>query len=602
MPPKLTRRKRRLITTTLSISLFLIVTFIIIWLSSTSEKPYRPGEKIEGLTDDLARSIPKDYPRVSFADATAEAKITFQHFFGRREVQLVEDMGSGAAWGDYNNDGWLDLFVVNEAGPISMTAEEVQKSPARCALYLNKGDGTFEDVIEQSGIDFRGWGMAAKWSDYDNDGWLDLFISCYGKNVFYQNKGNGTFTDITKQSGLGNKDGFWTGISWADYNRDGWLDLYVCGYVQYTYQEAQEISIQYDVEISASLNPSSFKPDINLFYQNNGDGTFTEIAKKAGVQNPKGRSLSAVWCDFDEDSWPDLYVANDVSDNALFRNLGNGTFEEISLSAWVADYRGAMGLAVGDWDGDADMDIFVTHWIAQENALYSNLLSQLAELDVSNTSLRFMDEADRYGLGQIALDYISWGTSFFDYDNDGNLDLFVTSGSTFQQKEKPYLLVPMTNQLFWNRDKVEDGFYDVSAVSGEVFKQENVGRGAAFADYDNDGDIDIFIVSNGGPAQLLKNQGGNSNNWLKVQVEGNKSNRQGIGAKLKLFVNDAIQVTQVGIQSSYCSQNSLIQHFGLGNELNADSLEVVWPSGLRQTLYDIKANQTIYVAEGEPAK
>ncbi|MCI0699011.1 CRTAC1 family protein [candidate division KSB1 bacterium] len=429
---------------------------------------------------------------------------------------------------------------------------------------------------------------------------VDLFVSCYGENVFYQNNGNGTFTDKTKKTRLGGLKGFWESAAWADFNRDGFLDLYVCGYVKYAYQEEQQVTLQYDVEVPTSLNPSAFEPERNLLYRNNGhaEAGFTEMAEKAGVANLQGRSLSAAWCDFDEDGWPDLYVANDVSDNVMFRNLGNEKFEDISHAAWVADYRGAMGLGVGDWEGDQDMDIFITHWIAQENALYSNLRSQLHEMKTASNALRFMDEADRFGLGQIALDFIGWGTAFCDYDNDGKLDLFVVNGSTFQQKEKPWLLEPMSYQLFWNRG-AKDGFYEVGVVSGEIFQRKYVGRGAAFGDYDNDGDVDVFVVENCGPGMLLRNDGGNQNHWLKAQLEGRQSNRQAIGARLRLVAGESAQIRQIGAQASYCSQNSLIEHFGLGNAAKVDTLEIIWPSGLRQTLQNLAADQTVKVIEGE---
>ncbi|MDP6965722.1 MAG: CRTAC1 family protein [Candidatus Marinimicrobia bacterium] len=598
MAAKSSRRRRRLITTTLGVSSFIVAVTAIIWLISKPDRPYIPGEKIEGLTAELERTIPDNYPKITFVDATHDAGISFRHFSGRRSSQLPEDMGSGAAWGDYDNDGWLDLFVANEAGPLTLTEEEVAASAAHCALYRNNGDGTFEEVSSEAGVDLRACAMAPTWGDYDNDGWLDLFISCYGKNVFYHNNGDGTFSDKTTETGLGGRPGFWTGASWSDFNRDGFIDLYVCGYVQYASSENKKTTLQYDVEVPVSINPSSFRPDRNLLYRNNGDGSFSEISSKAGVEDLRGRSLSAAWCDFDEDGWPDLYVANDVSDNVLFRNLGNETFEEISHVAHVADYRGAMGIAVGDWDGDADMDMYITHWLAQENALYSGMLSQLTRLDIASNTTKFMDEADRHGLGQIALDFIGFGTSFFDYDNDGWLDLYVANGSTIQRREKSWLLIPMPDQLFWNRG-TEEGFYDVSTVSGEVLQSEHVGRGAAFADYDNDGDVDIFVVNNDGPGLLLRNDGGNQNKWLQLRLEGTQSNRQAIGARLRLAARDRVQSRQVGAQSSYLSQNSLVEHFGLGNASKADTIEIIWPSGLTEVLRHVASGQTLHIVEGE---
>ena len=598
MPHALSRRQRRMLTTATFSLIFVAAAIAIVFITTRSEPTYRPGEAVEGLTADLDRSVPGDYPRITFTDVTDRSGITFRHFSGHRTTQLPEDMGSGAAWADYDNDGWLDLFVVNQAGPLTLSADEVRSSSARSALYRNNGDGTFTDVSASAGIDYRSHGMGAAWGDYDNDGWPDLVVSSYGENELFRNNGDGTFERRSEQSGIGAYQGFWTGVSWGDFDRDGLLDLYVAGYVKYSDLGKMPPSLQYDVEAPPSLNPSVFAPQRNLLYRNNGDGTFTEMAYQAGVANPQGRSLAAAWVDLDDDGWPDLYVANDVSDNALFRNLGNGLFEEVSLAARVADYRGAMGIAVGDWDGDADVDLFITHWIAQENALYNNMRTQRLELDLPRSrTLQFMDEADRYGLGQIALDYVGWGTSFFDYDNDGSLDLFVVNGSTLQEDDDPRLLVGMRDQLFWNRN-AEEGFYDVSAVSGQYFATESVGRGAAFGDYDNDGDTDVFVVNNGGRAVLLRNDGGNTNRWLKIRLEGRQSNRSAIGAKLRLVAGPTVQIREVGSQSSYLSQNSLIAHFGLGSRAQADTLEIVWPSGLREILTNVAADQTLHLVEG----
>ncbi len=599
MLPTLPRRKRRvLFTVVIAAILLAVITTVVVLISFTPEAPYRPGENIAGLTSDLDRTIPSDYPRVRFKDVSAEAGLTFIHFSGRRTTQLPEDMGSGAAWADYDNDGWQDLFVVNMAGSLDLTPGELQASTAHCELYHNNGDGTFTEVSAAAGVDYRGWGMAAAWGDYDNDGWTDLFVTSYGENLLFKNNRDGTFSGWTKQAGLGGQKGFWAGASWADYDRDGFLDLYVCGYVKYT-AESNQSSLQYDTEVPSSINPSSFSPERNLLYRNNHDGTFSEVAMLAGVADQNGRSLSAAWCDFNGDLWPDLYVANDVSDNSFFINTGDGKFHENGNDSWVSDYRGAMGIAVGDWDGDSDMDMFITHWIAQENALYSNLSAQFASAAVARgRRVKFADEADRYGLGQIALDFIGWGTSFFDYDNDGKQDLFVANGSTFQQKDMPWLLQPMPSKLFWDKGR-QEGFFDVSSVSGEYFAQQYVGRGAAFADYDNDGDIDIFVLNNGGPGILLRNEGGEQKNWLKVFVQGRKSNRSAIGTKLRLVTGNSVQVQQVGAQSSYCSQNSLVSHFGVGTHSKVDTLEIEWLSGRTQIFTGLAANQVLSVIEGE---
>jgi tetratricopeptide (TPR) repeat protein len=596
-----TRRRRQLLLTSAGAFVFLVAATVAALRWRGPEQTYQPGEDREGITSELARDLPENYPRVTFTDVTRAAGIEFVHFSGKRSSQLPEDMGSGAAWGDYDNDGWMDLIVANEVGPLTIAEEERRQSPARARLYHND-HGTFSDVTDNAGIDFRGWGMGVAWGDYDNDGNVDLVLTAYGRNILYHNDGNGTFTDKSLASRVGTPVGFWTGASWGDYNRDGFLDLYVTGYVKYTRPENGNGQARYDIENPASINPASFPPERNLLFRNNGNGTFTEVAAVAGVTNITGRGLSAAWADFDDDGWVDLYVANDQSDNAFFRNLRNGKFSDISHSARVADYRSAMGIAVGDWDNDGAQDLFLTHWLAQENALYTNQLSEskkrLTGGDVSK--LTFMDEADRAGLGQISLDFVGWATSFIDYDNDGKVDLFVANGSTLQDKSDSTRLVPMRNQLFWNQGR-RSGFFDVSRVAGPTFGQEFVGRGAAFADYDNDGDEDVFIVNHGGPGILLRNDGGNRNHWLQVEVRGTKSNRQGIGATARVVVGGVTQTRQIGAQSSYLSQNNLIETFGLGPAAQADTVEVRWPAGARVVRAGVSANQRLLITESETA-
>ena len=558
---------------------------ISVQLLTRGEPAYSPGEELSGLTTALARGLPDDHPNVSFTDVTDSAGIDFRHFPAARTGQLPEDMGSGAGWADYDNDGWLDLLLVNIAGP--------------SRLYRNLGDGRFADATAQAGIDQVTIGMGVAWADYDDDGWTDVFLSAYGDNVLYRNLGNGTFSDVTAPAGMGGRSGFWAGASWQDYDRDGHLDLFVAGYVRYDPTLGEDgAELQYDVEIPPSLNPSSFRPHPNALWRNLGDGTFVDVAEIAGVSG-HGRSLGAVWADFDEDGWPDLYVANDVSDNVLYRNLGDGTFADVSHRAAVADYRGAMGLAVGDWDGDEDLDLFITHWIAQENALFSNLAADLSPAPGETRQLRFVDQADRFGLGQIALDFVGWGTTFFDYDHDGRLDLFVANGSTLPQSDRPELLVPMRDQLFWNRGAPE-GFFDVSGVAGDHFGREQVGRGAAFGDYDRDGDVDVVVVNHGGTPSLLRNEGGDRKSWIQMRLEGAASNRSAIGARIRVVAGGVVQTRVVAAQASYLSHNSLVQHFGLGEARQLDTLDVSWPGGARDIHTDIPARQAIRVVEGEP--
>jgi hypothetical protein len=570
---------------------------VVVFRTRPSPKPYTPGEQLEGVTSSLGREIPQDYPQITFTEVGKQAGIDFTHFAGSRSSQLPEDMGSGAAWGDYDGDGDFDLYVCNFTGPLTMDPAD---SDAGNKLYRNNGDGTFTDVTKEAGVDFRGYSMGAAWGDYDGDSDLDLWVTNFGTSILYRNNGDDTFTDITERAGVAGVEGFWTGASWSDYDRDGDLDIYICGYVQYRFDplDMEKVSLQYQADIPFTLNPSSYPPERNLLYRNNGDGTFTEVAKESGVDNASGRSLSAAWCDFDLDGWPDLYVANDISDNAMFKNLGKGRFVDVSHDAFVADYRGAMGLGVGDWDNDGDYDIFITHWIAQENALLNNLLYAFGEAEAKAERMFFMDISDHSGLGQIALDFVGWGTSFFDYDNDGLQDLLVVNGSTFQDSKDPKVLIPMRDLLFWNQGE-EKGFFEVGQVSGTILAEQRVGRGAAFADYDDDGDVDVFVVNHGGAAMLLRNDGGNRNNWLKVRLRGSGKNGHGLGAQIELVAKGKRQVQELGAQSSYLSQNAFEAHFGLGQLQQVEKLTVVFPSGKKVSRDGLAANQTVLIQENE---
>ncbi len=592
---RLPKRKRLIVRySVLSLGLLAAATLLLYQLRPEPE-PYVAGDRVEGVIDSLGRELPQDYPRITFQDVAAERGIDFQHFWGRRSTQLPEDMGSGAAWGDYDNDGDLDLYLCNIAAPLTATPQELASSPASSRLYRNEGNGTFADVTSAAGVEFRGLGMAAAWGDYDGDGHLDLVITGFGRNRLFHNRGDGSFEDSSEVTGIGGEEGFWSGASWGDYDNDGDLDLYVCGYVRYQFEAGDrgKTTRQYSGIVPYTLNPSSYDPERNLLFENLGRGSFREVAGKLGVDNLRGRSLAASWTDFDRDGWLDLYIANDISDNVMFRNLGKGRFQDVSHPAFVADYRGAMGLAVGDWDGDQDLDVFVTHWIAQENALLNNLLFAFGSTE-RRENLLFMDIADQVGLGQIALDYIGWGASFFDYDNDARPDLLAVNGSTFQDEQDPSLLKPMRPLLFWNAGE-DEGFFEVGGVSGSVFQEARVGRGAAFADFDRDGDVDVVIVNHSGKAQLLENRGDNRPGWFTVQVRASGMNRFGLGAWVELTAGGRTQLQQLGSQPSYLSQNALEAYFGLGAAAQVDRLTVILPDGRRRVLENLPANQLVAV-------
>lgn len=598
MPGKFWNRRRRLILryTSLSLAALSVVTILLIVLRGRTRR-YSPGEKVAGITHQLARGLPAGYPVVRFTNVAREAGIDFVHFPGTRSTQLPEDMGSGAAWGDYDGDGDPDLFVCNIAAPLTATPAEVAASTASNRLYRNNGDGTFTDVTAHAGLGYKGLGMGAAWADYDNDGDLDLVVTTYRRILLYRNRGDGTFQEVSAAAGLARHKRFWTGASWADYDGDGDLDLYVCAYVNYKYDAdyAGKTSPQFATEVPFTLNPSSYPPEPNALFRNNGDGTFTDVAKAAGVADPTGRSLNASWCDFDLDGRPDIYVANDVSDNAMFRNAGRGRFEDVSHQALVSDYRGAMGLAVGDYDSDGDFDIFITHWIAQENALFWNMLRNGPGI-TGPPELRFADIADMLGLGQKALNVIGWGTSFFDFDNDGQLDLFVSNGSTFQRENDPTRLVPMKNFLLWQKSP-EDGFFDLAPVSGPVFQQPHVGRGAAFADYDGDGDMDIFVVNSGEAPLLLRNDGGTGNHWIEVRLQTPNDGHSGLGAIVEVATDQRTQRRYLGCQPSYLSQNAMEAHFGLGRATLVNRVSVHFSDGVTRQRRNVAVDQRLIIKE-----
>ncbi len=588
---RLSRRQRRTLVAGTA-ALVMLVGLGTAALRQPAADRYDPSAQAEGITAELERETPSLVPTVRFSDVSDAAGVTMRHFPGVRSTQLPEDMGSGAAWGDYDDDGDDDLFVVNMRGPLG------EEGRGTSRLYRNDGGGRFSDVTEEAGLALEVYGMAAAWGDADGDGRIDLAVSAYGDLRLYRNAGDGRFEDVTARAGLAPYRRFWAGLSWADYDADGDLDLHVAGYVQYRFDpaDAARASTQVHAEVPYTLNPSSYPPERNLLLRNDGSGRFTDVARAAGVDNPTGRSLTAAWCDFDADGWLDLYVANDVSDNALYRNLGNGRFEDVSHATWVADPRGAMGLAVGDWDLDGDFDIFVTHWLAQENALYTNMLIGGRGLPAGR--LAFMDDADQRGLGQISLDFVKWGTSFFDYDNDGRQDLLSINGSTFQDPDDPRRLVPMRHQLYWNRSD-DAGFFEVSSAAGPALTTPSVGRGAAFADYDADGDVDVLVVNHGDGLRLLRNDGGNAARWLRVRVRGARDPR-GTGALVLVRTGDLTQRAQVDAQPSYLSQNSAVQHFGLGAHERADEVMVRFPNGREMRFTGVPAGQTLEVREPRP--
>jgi hypothetical protein len=599
------KRRRRLLLTAalLAVAAVVWITIGVILHQSKEPAAYRPGEKVEGITSKLSMGIPEEAPELVFTDVTLKAGLTFNHFSGPRSSQLPEDMGSGAAWGDYDNDGDEDLFLVSAGGALTLPKE--QRAP--CMLYENRGDGTFRQ--NTAFPETRIIGMAAAWGDYDCDGWLDLVVTGYNSLLLFRND-QGRFRIDSNLSAPG---GFWAGASWGDFDNDRDPDLYVCGYVRYkeVRGERPASTRQYGREVPYTLNPSSYEPGQNLLFRNNGDGTFKEVAVELGVDNPMGRSLGALWRDFDRDGFLDLYIANDISDNALYLNTG-GKFKDISHAAWVADYRGAMGLAAGDWNGDGDDDLFVTHWIAQENALYDSLFNDKAKQPTAagekNASpLRFMDLADMAGLGQVALRSIGWGTDFVDLDADGWLDLLVSNGSTFETEDQPPRLRPQSFFLFWNRNG--KSFHNLAPLIPDL-SGKSVGRGLAVCDYDLDGDLDFVRVNYAEGVQLFRNdgvkgaRGEKENNWVMFRLRSRAGRSKaltgrGEGARVVATVKGRRFLRGVGAPS-YLSQGGPSVHLGLGTARVVDSLEVYWLGGGKDVYTGLEANAYWELSEGKP--
>ena len=527
---------------------------------------------------------------VTFVDATDEAGIRFRHSSGTRSSLLPEDMGSGAAFADIDNDGDIDLYIVNIPRPLTQDARANSQTNV---LYRNNGDGTFTDITDSAGVGDQGYGMGCVFADYDGDGNLDLYVTNYGANILYRNNGDSTFTNVTKMAGVACE--LWsTGAAFADVDRDTDLDLYVCNYVTYDLEKLEQMqaeSLQSGKPVPSALNPHVFEPQDNVFYRNNGDGTFTDVTAEIGVAAPGGRSMQCIFSDFDNDNDLDLYVANDTSVNYVYHNDGNGVFADVSNESWAADFRGSMGLTAGDYDADGDTDLFMSHWVDEENALYRNLLKE----DPSSGHIRFVDESYSAMLAEVSIKQIGWGTALFDYDNDADLDIFVTNGSTFQELGNPEVLIPQADALY--RNNGDGTFTDVSGTTGIEALPARVGRGATFGDYDNDGDVDIFIVNNHAPATLLRNDGGNRNRWLHIELVGTDGNRNAIGAKIQLITTDRTQIREIYAGDSYMSANSFIAEFGLGDATQIETLQVTWLNGETKALHNIPTNQRVRVTQ-----
>ncbi len=536
-----------------------------------------------------APAISAAEPSVEFKDVTSQAKINFKHVHGGSGTKyIVETMGSGGCWLDYDRDGDADLYLVNGAPLPGFTSAQ----PPRNHLYRNNGDGTFVDVTTRAGVGDTGYGMGCAAADIDNDGDLDLYLSNFGPNVLYRNNGNGTFTDISAASGTDDPR-FGSSAAFADYDADGLVDLYVANYLDFTVKKNVYCG-DWRRSLRSYCHPDSYPAVPHVLYRNKGNGVFEDVTRKAGVLREDGKGMGVVWGDYDNDGDVDLYVANDSTANFLFMNSGDGTFKDRTLTGGAAfseegKTQAGMGTDAGDYDNDGDLDLFVTNLDMENNALYRN-----------TGRGTFEDQSFPGGVGESSFLLVGFGTHFFDFDNDGDLDIFVGNGHILDdiQEYNDMVTYEQPDLLFEN---VGGRFREVSARHGAALTQKGVVRGVAVADYDADGDLDILLTQSNRPARLLRNEGGNAGNWIEIDVRGTRSNRAGIGARITVRSGGRQQIQEVRSGASYCSQHDLRQHFGLGAQERYEWVEVRWPSGLRERFPGGDAGRILKLEEGKGA-
>ena len=535
-----------------------------------------------------------------FLDVHEDAGIDFQHFNrSSRDSLLPEDVGSGAGWADYDNDGDQDLYLVNFAGGFLLDASSLSTKQGN-RLYRNDGNGDFTDVTAEAGVGHVGHDYACLWFDYDNDGWVDLAVTHYDGITLYRNRGNGSFAETTSAAGLSTIDRFLLGMTAGDYDRDGDLDLYLCGYVTFDRERARNRPLV-SGRPAVWTNPVSYPAESNILLRNEGDQTFVDVTESAGVANPSGKSMQAIFCDFDNDGWPDLFVGNDVATpDALFRNRKDGTFVDVTLDSGLFDPRATMGIAVGDVWRRGMTDMVTTHWVAEDHALWKNRTTDFEEQQIG---IVFDDVGPVTGIVASKLSaHVGWGVGLRDFDNDGHLDIMIANGSTIEDEltldvlEDPKLM-PQRSQLLRNDGK--GVFTDLGGQAGHFFESHHVSRGLALCDYDQDGGVDAAIVNHGGQVALLRNVTRNRGHWIQVRLVGKDSNRFGIGARVTVR-SGALEIhRQRVLGSSYLSTNAAESHFGLGDCERVDSIEVTWPSGNTSQLLDVTANQFVTITEGQ---
>jgi hypothetical protein len=530
----------------------------------------------------LAETFPK------FVDVAAKVGITLMNICGGASKDyIVEANGNGAAFFDYDNDGKIDVLIVNGS-----TLDNYKKGgDPMVALYKNVG-GTFVDVTREAGLLKRGWGMGVCVGDYNNDGYPDLYVTAYGPSVLFRNNGNGTFTDVTASAGVANVH-WGTNCAFGDYDRDGNIDLYVANYVAFDektiHRRGKDPKCQF-VGIDVFCGPQGLPGEPDVLFHNNGNGTFTDVTKSAGIKDPNYYGFGVVFSDFDNDGWPDIYVANDGNPHLLFHNNRNGTFTEMGVLSGTAlneagRAQSGMGVGIGDYDGNGLPDIFVTNFAGDTNTLYQNM-----------GKMQFSDSTAVAGLGEM-MQYLGWGTGFEDFDNDGLPDIFVANGHVYPQVD-----AFDTGQHYAQRKELYRNlgggkFRDVARDLGGDLLTPKSARGAAFGDFDNDGNIDVLVINMNDRPSLYRNEGGTGNHWITLQLKGTRSNRDAIGARVEIQAGGKTQVREVQSGGSYLSHNDMRLHFGLGAATRVDHIRIRWPNGNVEELPGMNADQFVTIRE-----
>jgi enediyne biosynthesis protein E4 len=549
----------------------------------------------QGISTRGLKSQPRGKPSgrpflARFIDVAAQAGLTQPIIYGGIDTKtyIVEVVGCGLAFLDYDNDGWLDIFVLN--------GSRVEGAPPGTTnrLYKNNRDGTFTDVTAKAGLTSTGWASAVTVGDYDNDGFEDLFVTCYGHNILYHNNGDGTFTEMTDRAKLSHPDiRYGSGCAWVDYDRDGHLDLFVANYLNTTIEKLPKPGENPDCTwkgVAVNCGPRGLPTGFVQLFHNNGDGTFTDVSKSAGISTASGSyPMTVAPADFDNDGWPDIYVACDSTPSWMFRNQKDGTFREEGLERGVALSedgleQAGMGIGIGDYDLDGSLDIFKTNFADDTNVLYHN-----------DGKGNFDDVTIRSGLG-VETRYIGWGTAMVDLDNDGLPDLFVASGSVYPEIERKLPAYPFRCPRLVFRNLGDGRFEELIEEAGTGVAAAHASRGAAFGDFDNDGDIDVLIMNMNEPPSLLRNDVSGGRHWLKVQLVGVQSNRSAIGSRVTARYGNRRQAQEVTSQASFYSCNDRRLHFGLGAETSAD-LTVRWTNGATQTFPAVGADQLVTIRE-----